>query len=156
MEMSGQLHAPATLCPVRETPVSIDGGSMNSKVGLDTMEIRKLWFLCCLARGLVTEISRMLPFLQCSVYCQEHNFQKCTFSLWSVSAKNLNQPHIFQWCDCKPTIFNETGPQHHLSWFLFCAVQKCTAVMCFNSSFSVWFQSVFPEATFVFQTKRSA
>jgi len=31
MEMSGQLHAPATLCPVRETPVSIVGGSLNPK-----------------------------------------------------------------------------------------------------------------------------
>jgi len=69
MEMSGQLHAPATLCPLRETPVSIDGGSLNPKVGLDAMEKRKLRFLCRLAHSLVTEISRALPFLQCSVYC---------------------------------------------------------------------------------------
>jgi hypothetical protein len=125
------------------------------KVGLDTMEKRKLWFLCCLAQAWSLKF-RTLPFLQCSVYCQEHNFQNCTFSLWSLSTKNLIQPHIFQWYDCKTTIFNETGPQQHLSWFLFCAVQKCTAVLCFNSSFSVWFPSLFLKATFVLQTKRSA
>ena len=88
------------------------------------MEKRKLWFLCCLAHSLVTEILCVIPFLQCSVYCQEHNFQNCTLSLWSASTKNLIQPHIFQWYDCKPTIFNETGPQQHLSWFLFCAVSR--------------------------------
>jgi len=154
--MGGQLHAPATLCPMKETPVSIDGGSVNPKVGLDAMEERKLRFLCCLAHSLITEISGASPFLQCSVYSQEHNFQNCTFSLWSVSTKNLIQLHIFQWCDCNPTIFNEAGPQQHLSWFLFCAVQKCTAVLCFNSSFSVGFQSLFLKATFVLHTKRSA
>jgi len=121
-----------------------------------TLWRKESWFLCCLAHSLVTEISHALPLLKCSVYCQEHNFQNCTFSLWSVSTKNLIQPHIFQWCDCNPTVFNEAGPQQHLSWFLFCAVQKCTAVLCFNSSFSVGFQSLFLKATFVLQTKRSA
>jgi len=124
--MSGQLHAPATYALWERPQYLLMEVQWIPKFGQDTMEKRNLWFLCCLAHSLVSEILHMLPFLPCLVYCQEHNFHNCTFSLQSVSTKNLIQPHIFQWRDCKPTIFNETGPQH-LSWFLFlyCAEMHC-------------------------------
>jgi hypothetical protein len=43
MEVSGELHAPATLLPVKEPPVTIVlGGWVGSRVGMDTVEQRRI------------------------------------------------------------------------------------------------------------------